>query len=148
MVELFGRGIVLIATNPEKQHMFTGEERQGLIQRTIKEIDLEGKVGVSATYGYVFEWAKQLFPSDGVLVRGIRGAGDLKYEMKIARFNRSHGVDTLFLPADEGLYLVSSSQVKKMMTVENPSFYEMGLMVPRCVENTLTNKYLKEHSNE
>lgn len=132
MVAMFGRGVVLLATNASKTHMMSGVERQELVVQTLKENDIK-TVGVSATYGYVAEWAKTLFPDGSILVRGIRGQGDLEYEMKIADYNRSNfNVDTVFLPAETGLNDVSSSKLKEFVGAEKWS--EVSLAAPRCVE--------------
>lgn len=111
MVEMFGKGVVLIATNPNKTHMLTGEERHSLIRSSLREAGVRN-VGVSATYGLVADWARDLFGKQCVLVRGVRDGKDLTYEMEIAAFNRKHGVETLFLPAHTD---VSSTQIKEWL---------------------------------
>jgi len=136
MVKIFGKGMVLLATNPDKQYTLTGEERQQLVQSSLKELGIT-TVGVSATFGYVCEWARQLFPNDAVLVRGMRGEGDLAYEVKIAEFNRKHGIDTVFLPAETGLYDISSSKYKKLITKDTWDGYEL---VPYCVHDLFSKK--------
>jgi pantetheine-phosphate adenylyltransferase len=138
MVKVFGRGIVLLATNPDKDHMFTGEQRQQLIKEAVEEIGLGGKVGVSATFGYVADWAKELFPNDAILVRGIRGNGDLEYEMRIAAYNRSYGIDTVFLPAEAGYLDISSSKLKEYLKEEK--WEDIDHAAPRCVRNFLTKR--------
>ncbi len=50
------------------------------------------------------------------IVRGVRNATDLDYEMQIAEINRQlSGIDTLLLPADPRLAHVSSTMVRELL---------------------------------
>ena len=51
------------------------------------------------------------------IVKGIRNANDLEYEMIHAKWNKEHNerAETLFLPADERFSAVSSTAVREMI---------------------------------
>ena len=55
------------------------------------------------------------------IVKGIRNAADLDYEMIHAKWNKAHNekAETLFLPADEGLTSVSSTEVRRIIESGN-----------------------------
>jgi pantetheine-phosphate adenylyltransferase len=107
---LFDELIVLVAVNPDKQPMFTVEQRLELISRSVSTPG----VVCAATEGYVVHFAAAR--GARYLVRGVRDATDARYETELARANRLLAPDivTLFIPADTELSRVSSSALKRM----------------------------------
>jgi pantetheine-phosphate adenylyltransferase len=103
--------VVLIAVNPEKQPLFTVEERLDFINQAAGHL---GNVSSDFTEGAVVEYARQ--KGARFLVRGIRGATDADYETYLADLNRicAPEISTLFFPADPELAEVSSSRLKEM----------------------------------
>jgi len=146
MVRHFGKGVVLLATNPNKQHMLTGEERHNLIRDALHRdynAILKYKVGVSATYGYVADWARDLYGDEAVLVRGVRNEKDYLYEKEIADFNRKRAhVETILIPANDNYQHVSSTQIKEWMRVGN--WEEIKRYTPESVMQYLMQKMIQE----
>jgi pantetheine-phosphate adenylyltransferase len=104
--DLFPRLVVAVVGNPSKHPMFSAEERVALIAAEVA--DLAPGVEVTAFGGLLVD----LCAERGVttLVKGLRGAGDLEIELRMAQTNRQIGdVETVFLAtAPEHSHLASS----------------------------------------
>jgi pantetheine-phosphate adenylyltransferase len=105
--DIFEKVVVLVAVNPAKDQTFSPDERVLMLTDWALDCGLTN-VTVDYTAGYVYEHCAK----DCVLVRGLRDLADLTDEQAIAFFNREHGVDTVWLPADPLLSQVSSSSLK------------------------------------
>ena len=99
-------------TLSSKTYMFDMEKRLELVKLSVSHID---NVEVISSSGMLID----LFDDIGadVIVKGVRTAADLEYEMKHAKWNKAHNprVETLFLPASENLSAVSSTKVRELI---------------------------------
>lgn len=107
---------VLVVNNPNKKSLFTIEERIDLIERSLAELGLSG-VGVQALReGLLAEEAKRLGAQ--VVIKGLRTAADLDYELQFASMNRDlTGVETVFLPTEPAFSQTSSSLIREVATL-------------------------------
>lgn len=113
--EVFEQVHVVIAINPDKKNLFTPEERVELLKEVCVEYP---NVQVGYHEGFMFEYCHMIEDDDQrrpILVRGLRGADDLKYELEVSAYNAARGVNSVFLPAAPGLADVSSSKLKQMI---------------------------------
>jgi len=111
---LFERLTVLVAAHPSKQHLFDLERRLELVSTATHSL---AGVTVAATQGLLVD-ACQEHAAD-VVIRGVRGGGDLEYEVQMANTNRAmrSSMDTLFLaPAPEHAF-VSSTLVRQIASM-------------------------------
>lgn len=108
---MFERLVAVVAVNPEKQPLFSGEERVSLLQQCVADLP---HVSVAFTTGYVVHLAR--LHGATVLVRGVRGAVDAEVETKLAQLNASLApeIQTVFVPAEARFHEVSSSRLKAM----------------------------------
>lgn len=108
---LYGHVIVLVAVNPNKETLFSRDERLSLLREAVARFP---NVRVDATDGLVVEYAREVGAS--ILVRGIRGATDAEFETALAQQNRALAPDitTVLLPAAAELSEVSSSRLKSL----------------------------------
>ena len=108
---LFDRVIVCIFVNPDKKHLFDEETRHSLLRNAVRDYP---NVTVDIDHGYTADYAKKV--GAAYLIRGIRDEKDTPYELKMADFNKERtGVQTLFIPAPEGLAGVSSTLVREKL---------------------------------
>ncbi|MEC7526124.1 MAG: pantetheine-phosphate adenylyltransferase [Myxococcota bacterium] len=109
-VRLFAHVRLLIAVHPDKEPLFSLEERVALAREAVGPMPT---VSVDGTSGYVVEYARAIGAT--VLVRGLRGAADAAYETELAQQNRSLApeITTVMLPAEPSLSMVSSSELKE-----------------------------------
>ena len=105
---VFDSVAVAILVNPEKDTMFSAEERVRMLSGVFGE-----KVQVFFFDGWAVDAAKSV--QADVLVRGIRGMQDVAYEEDMARYNREHGMETIFFFADAAVTDVTSTKVRSAL---------------------------------
>lgn len=108
---LFDEVFVLIAENPEKDPLFTIEERIKMMKLAV------GKwrgVHVEAFNGLTVEYARRKKAHS--IIRGLRATSDFDYEFQMALTNRelSKQVDTIFLMPSEAHFYISSKLIKEI----------------------------------
>jgi pantetheine-phosphate adenylyltransferase len=131
---LFGKVTVGVARNPEKQSMFTAEERAEFVRASVR--GLEG-VGVVLVPGLVVAACEEL--GADVLVRGVRGGTDFEFEVQMARTNRvlKPRIDTVLLaPAPEFAH-VSSTLVRQIASLGG----DASPFVPEVVAQALRARF-------
>ena len=106
---LFPQLVVAVVGNPSKRSMFTADERVALIAAEVAaDAELARRVEVVAFEGLLVD----LCADRGIMtvVKGLRGAGDLELELRMAQTNRQiGGVESVFLAAaPEHSHLASS----------------------------------------
>lgn len=107
---LFDRLIIAVAESELKHTSRTIDERVTAIRQLYAG---EKRVDVMAYSDLTIDLTKR----EGVafIVRGVRSVKDYEYEIMQADFNRHFGqVETIFLPADPKLALISSSLVREL----------------------------------
>jgi len=111
---LFERLIVAVAINPEKEPLFSEDERLTMLRQLTKGIH---NVEVASFRGLTVDFCRKRGAS--VILRGIRTFSDFEYEFQMALTNRvlAPDVETLFvMPSEEFSYL-SSSMVKEAVAL-------------------------------
>lgn len=108
---LFEKVYVAVMFNAEKKYRIDIQTRMDMLRK----ISCEWKnVTIVSDTGLTCELARRL--DADVLIRGIRNAQDLDYEMPIANANRKlTGVDTVFLPCLPEHSWISSSIVNDVL---------------------------------
>ena len=112
---LFDEIVVAILNNPDKNPMFTVEERAEMIGEILPSVEhSECKITVASFSGLTAEFAKRIGAT--AIVRGIRAVSDYEYELRMALMNRKlePTIETVFLMADEEYSYVSSTLMKQV----------------------------------
>ncbi|MEC3915075.1 pantetheine-phosphate adenylyltransferase [Nocardia sp. CDC160] len=108
--EQFDEVVVTVVVNPNKQGMFTVEERMELIREVTAHLP---NVRVESWRGLTVDFAKQQGLT--AMVKGVRDVNDFSYELQMAQMNRKiAGVDTYFIATNPAYSYVSSSLVKEV----------------------------------
>ena len=131
--QLFGRLLVAVLTNPDKEPLFTVNERVEMLGSVTAGLP---NVSVDTFSGLLVEYALQ--KKARVIVRGIRAFSDYEYELQMTLMNRKlePRVETVFLMPAESYTYVSSRLVKEI-------FQHGGSvkgLVPSLVEERLERK--------
>lgn len=109
-LELFDEVIVAVGQNEQKLGRRSVEERVEAISRLYRD---DPRVRVMSYGGLTVDFAREQGAT--VIVRGIRTAADLDYELQMADVNRRlSGMETVFLPAKPELASLSSSVVREL----------------------------------
>ena len=134
--KLFDDVDVLISVNPNKNYMFSEQERLEMLQELLKDYK---NVQIHIWEGIVVNYAKEVGAK--VLIRGIRSTNDFSYEFELAHMNQNLNpqIETMFLPSKEKWGVVKSSSIKELAMFGG----DISRMVPPLVENALKNKLTK-----
>jgi pantetheine-phosphate adenylyltransferase len=95
---IFGELIVAILHNPEKNPMFTVEERREMLEEASASYS---NVRIDTFEGLLVEYAER--SNARIILRGIRAVSDYEYELQMALMNRklSPRIETVFMmPAE------------------------------------------------
>ncbi len=125
----FDRLVIGVGVNPEKTPSFSLEKRLEFLEKAFKGMPVE----IKSYSGLTVDFMKE----NGITytARGIRDKKDLKYEKKMANFNKSisSGVVTIFYDIKEEFKKISSSLVRKNLE-EGKS---LAGLVPSKIEDDL-----------
>lgn len=128
--QLFGKVIVAVAKNPSKQPLFELEKRVELVKESCMEF---GNIEVIGFSGLLADFAKQ--HNAKALIRGIRGADDIDYEIQLAQLNQklSGSLETIFFPPSVEWRYLSSTMVREIYRHHG----DVSQFVPQVVKNAL-----------
>ena len=103
---------VVVGVNSQKKTTFSEAERLELVSKTLDGLS---NVYVTSYSGLIVEFAK--VNNASVLIRGIRSVTDFEYELNLALINKkiTPSVETVLIPADPTLSIVSSSAAKELV---------------------------------
>ena len=135
-VNIFDEVIVAIAANPNKQPLFSLNERVTLAQSVLSHLP---NVRVLGFDGLLLEFAKQ--HQANVILRGLRTVTDFEYEFQLASMNRflNPAIQSLFLmPAEKYMY-ISSSLVREIASLHG----DVSGFVPPLIVAALKQKFEK-----
>ena len=138
--KLFDEIIIGILVNPDKQPLFTVEERHEMLTEVVNGIN-KGRctLRVDSFRGLLVNYA--VAQDANVIVRGIRAISDYEYEFQMALMNRrlEPGIETVFMMPAETYSYVSSRLVKEV--------FQLGGAVTGLVP-PLIEKLMKEKLNQ
>lgn len=113
--KLFDEIIIAILVHPDKQPMFTIEERREMLAEVLQDIDKGScHLDVKDFQGLLVEYAVE--HGADAIVRGIRAISDYEYELQMALMNRrlEPRLETVFMMPAEAYSYVSSRIVKEV----------------------------------
>ncbi|HCS52034.1 pantetheine-phosphate adenylyltransferase [Rubinisphaera sp.] len=108
---IFEQLTVGIGINPDKNPLFTSEERLELIQDILSDLD---NVKVACFSGLAVDFVKQ--QQAAVMLRGMRTLSDIETEftMTLANHALEPEIETVFLMASDRYSHISSSLIKQI----------------------------------
>ena len=131
--QLFDEVIVAILVNPDKKYLFTLEEREEMINESIKDFK---NVKVDSFSGLLVNYAKKV--NSTVIVRGLRAVSDFESEMQLTFMNKAldDNIETFYMMANKQYSFISSSIVKGVSGFGA----DLSKFVPKHVEERLEKK--------
>lgn len=145
--KLFDEIIIAILVHPDKQPLFSVEERSEIILEATQEIETGAcRLMVDNFQGLLVNYAFE--KNADAIVRGIRAVSDYEYELQMALMNRrlEPRIETVFMMPAEAYSYVSSRLVKEI--------FQLGAtikgLVPAMVEARMKSKFreIKKHSSK
>jgi len=130
----FTKVLVAIATNPQKNTLFTLSERKKIAKATLTKYK---NVEVCTFSGLLIKFAKEKKIS--LILRGLRAISDFEYELQLASTNRSMEpkIETVFLTPAEKYTYISASMVREVASLNG----DVSLFVPKKVQLALKAKF-------
>lgn len=127
--------IIGILNNSSKTPLFTVDERIEMIKKATRHLDVE----VESFNGLLVDYAKK--KNATMIVRGIRGAADLEYELQMAQTNQTmeESVETVFLATSAKYSFISSTLVREIVKHDGP----IDNLVPQDVIEAISKKQSK-----
>ena len=103
--------IVLVSHNPNKNYLFSVEERIKIIKQVIGE---EPKIRIDSFSGLLVDYVKR--ENVNVILRGLRAMSDFEYEFQMALMNRKldRDVETVFLMTGYKWFYTSSQVIREV----------------------------------
>ena len=107
---MFDRLIVAVAVNPNKEPLFSVEERLQLLRDALGP---EPRIELASFSGLLADFARSR--DSTIVLRGLRAVSDFEYEFQMAMMNRRlHGaLETVFLVLAVDLTYLSSSLIRE-----------------------------------
>lgn len=132
-VSIFDEVLVAVATNTQKEPLFTAEERAEMMEEALS--DIKG-VKVKVFDGLVIDYARD--NGIHVLIRGVRLISDFEYEFQMALTNRrlDEQIETVFLMPSEGYSFISSTLLKEAASLGA----DISSFVPENVVSRMSEK--------
>jgi len=108
---LFNHVIVAVASNTDKNPLFTLDERVAMAEEVLAEFSSVEVVGFD---NLLVDFVQQ--KNATVIIRGIRAVSDFEYEFQMAGMNRqiAPDIETVFLTPAEQHAFISASLVKEI----------------------------------
>jgi pantetheine-phosphate adenylyltransferase len=133
-LHVFDEVVIAILVNPDKQPLFTVDERVDTIRAAYRG---RKRVRVDTFSGLLVEYAVGVGAS--VIVRGLRALSDFEYEFQMALMNRrlDKRIETVFMMPAEPYSYLSSRLVKEVFHLGG----DVSGLVPAVVERRLRQKY-------
>ena len=131
--KIFDELIVSILRNPEKQALFSLEERREMIETMTKRYR---NVRVDTFDGLMVDYATKVGAT--AVLRGIRAISDYEYELQMALMNRKlePRLETVFMMPAEAYSYLSSRLVREIASLGG----SVRGLVPEIVEDKLRHK--------
>jgi pantetheine-phosphate adenylyltransferase len=115
---LFDRLIVGVGVHPSKAPMFSDAERVAMLKDELDSLGASARSDVVLFQGLTVDAARQ----NGALsiLRGLRDAADLGYEMQLFGMNKGMApdIETVFLAASPGTAHITSTLVRQIASLK------------------------------
>lgn len=121
--------------NPNKEGMFSFEERVDLIEKCTNHLD---NIKIVSFNGLLVNYCEE--NKIDTLVRGIRSGADIEYELQMAHMNKelNPNIETIILPTATKYSFISSSLIKEVLNFDA----DIKNLVPKVVLEELKRKVI------
>ena len=133
---LFGDLVVGVAKRPEKNPLFTIDQRLEMVNEVLNSFN---NIEVAAYDGLTINFAKSI--EARVIVRGLRSPADGQYEFELASMNKrlADDIETVFLSSGDQNAFISSSLIRQIAQEGG----NISDFVHPTVQNALAEAYKK-----
>ncbi|HAJ05491.1 MAG TPA: pantetheine-phosphate adenylyltransferase [Chloroflexi bacterium] len=131
---LFDQVIVAVYDRPQKNILFSEEERLQMVQKTFEK---DENVTVTKYQGLTIDFCKSV--DANFIIRGLRVFSDFEHEFRMALANRrmNPNIDTVSLITSEKHTFLSSTTVREIAMLGG----DVSSMVPNFVQDALKKQF-------
>jgi pantetheine-phosphate adenylyltransferase len=138
--KLFDKTIVAVGRNPEKEPLFTKEERVSLLKELL---GVQPDVEVESYAGLTMDYVRR--KDADVIIKGIRDSDDLRNELRQANVNMIAGdVETVFLFTTDTTALISSTLIRQICEMGGLDSGNLTRLIPDLVIAKMREKLRKK----
>jgi pantetheine-phosphate adenylyltransferase len=131
-IRLFDDLIIAVGRSPQKDELFTPDERVQMIKELV--VGIPG-VMVESFNGLTVEYAASRGAT--AILRGLRNLTDVQYEFQLAMTNRSvAGIETVFIMTSEQYGFTSSTLIREVAALGG----DVSNLIPMSVYEKLKKK--------
>jgi pantetheine-phosphate adenylyltransferase len=140
-VRLADRLVLAVGIHPGKTPLFAAEERLAMLEEICAPLGRSAGCAVTCTTFDDLVVAAAQRAGAGILIRGLRDAGDFDYEMQMAGMNAAMapGLQTVFLPASPEVRPITATLVRQIASMGG----DISSFVPAQVAARLKKKFTK-----
>jgi pantetheine-phosphate adenylyltransferase len=133
-LKIFDKLIIAILNNPQKEPLFSIQERIDMIKDVLKS---KSNIEVDVFDGLLVDYV--IKKKSNVVLRGIRALSDFEYEFQMALMNRklNREVQSIFLMTDYKWFYISSTIIKEAASFNG----DISGLVPPSVCSKLKEKF-------
>ncbi|MBW2715952.1 MAG: pantetheine-phosphate adenylyltransferase [Deltaproteobacteria bacterium] len=130
---VFGRLVIAVAYNTEKEGTFSKDERLAMLRSVFGD---EPRIEVTDFDNLTVDFAMEI--GANVIIRGLRAMSDFEYEFEMALMNKhlNPEVETIFMMSSQQYLYVSSSRLKELVRLGRA----VDAFVPAVVAKALHEK--------
>ena len=129
----FDEVIVAVIANPQKDSLFSMEERDSMLTEVLAHLT---NVRVEFFSGLLVNFARD--HGADTVVKGLRAVTDFDYEIQMAQMNQTlSGIDTFFLATSPSYSFLSSSLVREVARFGG----DVSTLVPPVVAQRLRQRF-------
>ncbi|RCW51428.1 MULTISPECIES: pantetheine-phosphate adenylyltransferase [unclassified Halanaerobium] len=138
---IFDEVIISVFLNPNKDPVFTMEERVNLLKESTKHIK---NVSVDSFSGLTTEYVKSV--GGEAILRGLRAVSDFEGEFQMSSMNKylNKEIETIFLMTDSKYAFLSSTVIREAAYFGG----DISDLVPEFVAEKLKNKMAAVRSDQ
>lgn len=135
--KLFDEVVISVFCNPNKEPIFTMEERVDILRKVTEKFD---NVKVDCFSGLTIKYVHEI--GGDAILRGLRTISDFEGEFQMASMNRhlDDEIETIFLMTNTKYAFLSSSIIKEAACFDG----HIQKLVPKIVYNKLRDKLKKD----
>lgn len=133
---LFDKTVVAVGRNPEKEPLFSEDERVAMLRELLGNVS---DVEVVSYSGLTMDFVRRI--NAAVIVKGIRDGDDLRSELQQANVNKiAGGVETVFLFTTDMTALISSTLIRQICEMGGLNSGHMDRLIPALVVERMKEK--------
>lgn len=136
--KMFDELVVGVIVNPNKNPLFTREERVAMIEEVTADLP---NVKVESFQGLLADYVNR--NQFNAVVRGLRATSDFEYEIQMAQMNAclfDKGIESVFLMTSPRYSFISSSMIKEVVSLNGC----VDGLVPEVILSKIKDKYSKK----